>query len=366
MKRTFPNSLFHTFWIIWIFSIVFYSCDPVSPVEEIRNALVGHWQIESLELIDCEDPAFNRVIDDFVSCSESTLVDCLDYELRYLQNGKALFRNVTNINLDLIFSVEGIGAYTIMEDVGIRTCFEGQPCDDMAEYVLVDDKLIITTSNVSNLGTVCTSVATFVRGGNLKFGAFVHIPFDDDFFDTRLYLDDDDFGNRNDARRVNAKISNGVELDGDDQILFYRPSTFRGDNDAFSVAFWMKNEEGADPKTIMSCQDFIITAGNDNLSFSVPATGVSSAAIIHDFDEDVFTHIVLTFDGANFQIFVDGVLTGVRDNETNLSLSDFDTDVLSIGGEGDFTSTWEGVIDELYIFDRAITSDEIGEIFRCR
>ena len=76
---------------------------------------------------------------------------------------------------------------------------------------------------------------------------------------------------------------------------------------------------------------------------------------------DKWTHIAVTFDNGTAVFYIDGKIgmtrTGVPiPQATNLNLS--------IGGRQDQASSFKGVLDDIYIFDRALNQGDISKLFR--
>ena len=78
-------------------------------------------------------------------------------------------------------------------------------------------------------------------------------------------------------------------------------------------------------------------------------------------DIDTWHHVAVTYDGTAIEVFVNGVSDGTA-NAANLSLPT----VGSIGGHDDGAGGDEdnllGAIDELTIYDRALSADELASI----
>jgi hypothetical protein len=72
---------------------------------------------------------------------------------------------------------------------------------------------------------------------------------------------------------------------------------------------------------------------------------------------DTWTHIAVTYDGAMQRIYVNGVEAGSRAQTGPIAVGN---GALRIGGNNAFTDEFfSGVIDEVRIFNRALTAAEI-------
>ena len=72
-----------------------------------------------------------------------------------------------------------------------------------------------------------------------------------------------------------------------------------------------------------------------------------------------FTHIAMTWDGSNLRLFINGVLDNTV--ATTISTIGTNSDALRIGNEFDFG--FRGQIDEVSLYNRALTDAEIQSIF---
>ncbi len=80
-----------------------------------------------------------------------------------------------------------------------------------------------------------------------------------------------------------------------------------------------------------------------------------------------FYHVAGTYDGTDFKLFVNGALQGTR-NRPNYTITYNPSITWTIGSEAaqfrsiGFPRTWNGIIDEVRIFNRALTDSEIQRI----
>jgi uncharacterized protein (TIGR03437 family) len=104
-----------------------------------------------------------------------------------------------------------------------------------------------------------------------------------------------------------------------------------------------------------SSGQFVFVFGDDSTEFILSQ---------HSFAPGVFYSVAGTYDGSTFRLFVNGVLEG--------SLSDAKTILYSslgwqFGGNASFAvnfpRTWNGVIDEVQAFNRALSADQLLSIF---
>ncbi|MDX6439408.1 MAG: hypothetical protein QOF45_1991, partial [Gaiellaceae bacterium] len=73
---------------------------------------------------------------------------------------------------------------------------------------------------------------------------------------------------------------------------------------------------------------------------------------------NAWTHLATTFDGAVVRLYVNGVLAGSASFAGAMAAS---TGVLRIGGNSVWGEWFSGLIDEVRVYDRALTAGEIQQ-----
>jgi hypothetical protein len=73
---------------------------------------------------------------------------------------------------------------------------------------------------------------------------------------------------------------------------------------------------------------------------------------------NAWSHLATTFDGAVVRLYVNGVLAGSASVAGSMAAS---TGVLRIGGNSIWGEWFSGLIDEVRVYDRALTAGEIGQ-----
>jgi hypothetical protein len=72
-------------------------------------------------------------------------------------------------------------------------------------------------------------------------------------------------------------------------------------------------------------------------------------------------HVVVTADGGQLQLYEDGKLVA---SAPCTALAASDSDTVWFGTDARATQVWDGRIDELALFDRALTAEEIAALYR--
>ena len=71
---------------------------------------------------------------------------------------------------------------------------------------------------------------------------------------------------------------------------------------------------------------------------------------------NAWTHVALTYDGTTMQLYVNGVLAASQARTGSIQAS---SNPLWIGGNSPYGEYFQGLIDEIRIYNRALTQAEI-------
>jgi hypothetical protein len=160
---------------------------------------------------------------------------------------------------------------------------------------------------------------------------------------------------------VDGKINEGFTFDGaDDYVLIPNPDTFSG-NDEITISAWIKSDSSTGNMGVISQSTQILLDSQypDSMrivlnSFTTNDRVTSSG---FDFFDDNWHMVTARYDGTNLSIWADGV----KNNE-----------VTPTGTYGGLTSSWrigdglanyDGAIDDVRIFNKSLTADEISYIY---
>lgn len=81
------------------------------------------------------------------------------------------------------------------------------------------------------------------------------------------------------------------------------------------------------------------------------------------FTADTWTHVAITWDGTTFEFYINGSNASVT-KTSNLSMTQTSTTrTLRVGAEVSSSNVADGLIDELGVWSRALTSSEITELY---
>src|SRR5438046_5942311 len=120
------------------------------------------------------------------------------------------------------------------------------------------------------------------------------------------------------------------------------------------------------PTTVNSAWRDVIYKGNDNYYLEVTSTNSSRPAMGGTFGSDLvgtsaltantWAHLAATYDGATMGLYVNGVQVTSRAQTGAIATS---TNPLQIGGDSIYGQYFAGRIDEVRIYNRALSAAEI-------
>ena len=176
-------------------------------------------------------------------------------------------------------------------------------------------------------------------------------------------------GNIKGAKWVEGKIKGALEFDGNGNIVEI-PHDNVFDLTEYTISAWVKTEPTGKWQTVIGKEPVagnprnygIFVAGNTNLlGVNYTTAGAWKTAFSKTVAADgKWHHVAATFDGTHLRAYFDGVMEG----ETKTEIPpDHNTEPVRIGRwgnpRGDY---WSGVLDEVAMFNRALTEDEIQDI----
>lgn len=172
----------------------------------------------------------------------------------------------------------------------------------------------------------------------------------------------------NSCVQSNGIIDGAIAFNGSTgAILFTNGAIFgTGSNKAFTVAFWMY------PKSFANyCNIFRTGKTADNQCLILGVHDSSHYYIdtwFHDYEPsgpttlNIWTHVTLTADGTNFNLYCNSILTNTTARNPN-----FTADATVLGqGLGGFPRQFTGVLDDVRLYNRTLTAAEIYSIFKAR
>ena len=239
-----------------------------------------------------------------------------------------------------------------------------------------DDDQAGVSQNPSNPTTAPTSrESTTPRPEAESGGPIAHWTFDGDANDVT--------GNGHDATALGAAaVANGAAtMDGTDDAFQVANAADLNPEDAITVSAWWNavdfsgaGNNGLVDKGFTSHSDpyyqyhLGVTGtqyrGEGHFAFWVAADGEIASTDYAAWTPGRLYHIVGTYDGSEVRLYVDGAL--VANTPANGPISDYGKD-LYIAGFSNLaragTDYLPGAIDEVTIWDRALSADEVADLF---
>lgn len=241
--------------------------------------------------------------------------------------------------------------------------------------------LILTT-------LIVTVYLTSVASAGLNDGLLIYLPFDERSGQTAA----DKSGNGNDAKLIDGakwkpnsgKIGGAVALDGAGAVVEDpNGADYINGLDAFSISVWVKSDSVGHDRGIIFGKD---PAGGDDVfglrydaaSWATPGgTNLVKGAITttgggqaYEGKSDVQTtdwqHLVFTWkSGEKLALYIDGELdddpTHNDDGKVG-TISGATKLFVGKGAKDNNATSWPGLIDDIRIYDRALTEAEIADL----
>lgn len=220
-------------------------------------------------------------------------------------------------------------------------------------------------------------LTSFVKA-DLKDGLVLYLPFDEGKGDVTADLS----GNHHDgkiegAEWVEGKLGKALSFNGKDSFVKVPFSEDFIITDAITLGAWVRANVPFDPiwrEVINACNSlygpYLLTTGAGSLEeFGLTLSGSWNWLQSNKPLEPVFHHIVGTYDGDKMHVYFDGELD---DGEGDLPSEGGEIDEppeegIFIGhdyaGELDGPNWWDGIIDEVVIYNRALSEDEVAELY---
>ncbi len=207
---------------------------------------------------------------------------------------------------------------------------------------------ILSIGSIISCKKKTTSDPTYPSSGLVSY-----YNFDDNLTDQKGNSPDGQ--NFNGTPFVPGKNGKALSFNGVDQRVMFDRKTFKSGNNV-SVAFWFKSTDTFDIHVPVSCSDFVVTTNFHTGSIIFALTDPHFAS--GDYTPGTWTHFAGTYDGTNIKFYVNGVLKqtvtiteNIEDGNAYLLLGDY------------HNVYWQGLLDDLFIYNKALTQSEVTQLY---
>ena len=225
------------------------------------------------------------------------------------------------------------------------------------------------------------SMAVFASDPNLV----AHWKLDGDFLDSSPYLHHGTFydADASGVQWVSGADGQAIDIDGvDDYVEIDNSHSMLAGSNAVTVSLWIKtyttNPEGltgghlvtkgeAGSPSAFTCAVHNNAANRLRIRYKLSDTDYQTGVYTDvNYWDDEWHHLAYVIASGDQRIYFDGVEVGSSTNTGDFNLSD-DTDPVRIGAayfdpSGTYTAYFDGTIDDVRIYDRALSEAEIADM----
>lgn len=208
---------------------------------------------------------------------------------------------------------------------------------------------------------------------DLSKGLVSHFKFEDNLKDEKIYAT----GTGNPGYMV-GKIGKAISLNlnaNNSQKVVFNPPNSPFKSDKITIAFWLNSDiilNNTNPlydvfHVFISCGNVgFLTVRNKAQCTAgfIISSNYSSQATLQNFIPKEWTHVVGTYDGNELKMYINGTLADTKifiEPITGFSAP------LVLGYFKDANNNdlyWNGIIDELYIYHRILTEEDINMLYK--
>jgi hypothetical protein len=148
---------------------------------------------------------------------------------------------------------------------------------------------------------------------------------------------------------INGKYSTSLSFDGIDDYAQASKIGLLKAGEPFSITLWVYQTNTG---YILYTNDFSLDTPSGNwIQFTVN----SNIAAYNSFPLNTWKYVTIIFDGKTIQLFVDGNLVGSFNHTFYLPVQN----ILYLGVQASMGGFWQGQLDEIRIYNRALSQKEI-------
>ena len=299
--------------------------------------------------------------------------------------------NATTLNITDSLTYTSLGAILLsLAEVNVAPSVSSATLSASSPWNKISDNLSVSYSASDPNSDPVTTITDWRLNGNSI--AVLHMPFDVNVSSVsagavRDYSTFENNGTLGDGSSSNAPSWNSscmvggcYDFDGSSEIDIPQSSSVNISDNSVTIAAWVRfhgvnqtmvivskivsNDSHSSPYFSYNIQRFNDSGGDDyprvwvstqNNNFGF--TSYSGDVI----DLDQWYHIVGVYDGSSLCTYLNGSLLGSCAAVTG-NLHTYDTPV-RLGSNGGHDENLSGLLDEVYVFDRALSSDQVQELY---
>lgn len=167
----------------------------------------------------------------------------------------------------------------------------------------------------------------------------------------------------------NGRVGGGYSFKGDGSIICDIPEPFTNLSKEFTITTWIQSSNtNEDYNCILEAfadnQNYVqIFQYNNSIYASISFNNDISILKSNPLMSNEWYHIGSTWDGTSLKLYVNGSESNSSGDASISSLGD--EELFSIGQKTDGTFGWNGSIDEIYVYDIAVSEDHIYQQYLC-
>jgi hypothetical protein len=189
-----------------------------------------------------------------------------------------------------------------------------------------------------------------------QIGLISYFNFDDNLKDQKGYASDGiPTGNPTftDGKRGKALTRNGI-----DQSVNFKPKNPQNSNQ-ISISCWFKTVDLGFNNLVLDITNpsnkvkIYTSQGEVSLTVSLPNTN----SVFVPFLSGQWNHYAGTFDGNTMKVYINGIYIAQKNHPGT---------IFGFNDNMDLTNDWPGSIDELYIYNRALSQAEVTQLYNLK
>lgn len=184
----------------------------------------------------------------------------------------------------------------------------------------------------------------------------------------------DSSGNGNDGTLTNGtawavgRINGALSFDGNNDYVEVANSAFLNPGGAITIAGWINPSQVSTAQNVVSkgttqnSQYVLRLQGGSNprMRFMTKANSLVSMFAPTKIQPNVWTHVAATYDGSFMRLYINGSLDASAAQSGQMTDSGDPLYISSNRGTGIY---FDGLIDEVYVYDKALTSQEVLQLY---